>query len=103
MQLFLTLLSMCLPSPDQRVASFCTLTDMHPEQDLEGAQELPLCVDPGSSKDFMDPAGYVTPVVCLLPMSRPQQLTEAQPRAARKLFHLSSPSPEGPREGTEQA
>lgn len=70
MQLFLTLLSMCLPSPDQRVASFCTLTDMHPEQDLEGAQELPLCVDPGSSKDFMDAAGYVTPVVCLLPMSQ---------------------------------
>ncbi|XP_070327191.1 signal-induced proliferation-associated 1-like protein 2 isoform X5 [Odocoileus virginianus] len=46
---------------DQRVASFCTLTDMHPEQDLEGAQELPLCVDPGSSKDFMDPAGERSP------------------------------------------
>ncbi|KAJ8787362.1 hypothetical protein J1605_005767 [Eschrichtius robustus] len=42
---------------DQRVASFCTLTDMHPEQDLEGAQELPLCVDPGSGKDFMDATG----------------------------------------------
>ncbi|XP_055281778.1 signal-induced proliferation-associated 1-like protein 2 isoform X2 [Moschus berezovskii] len=46
---------------DQRVASFCTLTDMHPEQDLEGAQELPLCVDPGSSKDFMDPARERSP------------------------------------------
>ncbi|XP_065778381.1 signal-induced proliferation-associated 1-like protein 2 isoform X4 [Muntiacus reevesi] len=46
---------------NQRVASFCTLTDMHPEQDLEGAQELPLCVDPGSSKDFMDPAGERSP------------------------------------------
>ncbi|XP_044797956.2 signal-induced proliferation-associated 1-like protein 2 isoform X3 [Bubalus bubalis] len=46
---------------DQRVASFCTLTDMHPEQDLEGAQELPLCVDPGSGKDFMDPAGERSP------------------------------------------
>lgn len=60
----------CLPFPDQRVASFCALTDMHPEQDLDGAQELPLCVDPGSGKDFMDPAGYVSPVVCLLPMSQ---------------------------------
>lgn len=46
---------------DQRVASFCTLTDMHPEQDLEGAQELPLCVDPGRGKDFMDPAGERSP------------------------------------------
>ncbi|XP_032465095.1 signal-induced proliferation-associated 1-like protein 2 isoform X4 [Phocoena sinus] len=46
---------------DQRVASFCTLTDMHPEQDLEGAQELPLCVDPGSGKDFMDAAGGRSP------------------------------------------
>eukprot|EP00070_Physeter_catodon_P030168 XP_028337062.1 signal-induced proliferation-associated 1-like protein 2 [Physeter catodon] len=46
---------------DRRVASFCTLTDMHPEQDLEGAQELPLCVDPGSGKDFMDATGGRSP------------------------------------------
>lgn len=51
----------CLPSSDQRVASFCTLTDMQHGQDLEGAQEPPLCVDPGSGKDFMDTAGYVSP------------------------------------------
>lgn len=51
----------CLPSSDQRVASFCTLTDMQHGQDLEGAQEPPLCVDPGSSKDFMDATGYVSP------------------------------------------
>lgn len=70
---------------------------MHPEQDLEGAQELPLCVDPGRGKDFMDPAGYVSPGVCLFPGPRPQQLTETQPKAARKPFHLSSPSP-----GTEE-
>ncbi|KAB1271057.1 Signal-induced proliferation-associated 1-like protein 2 [Camelus dromedarius] len=43
---------------DQRVASFCTLTDMRQGQDLEGAPELPLCVDPGSGKDFMDTTGY---------------------------------------------
>lgn len=30
-------------------------------QDLEGAQELPLCVDPGSGKEFMDTTGYVSP------------------------------------------
>ncbi|XP_040098672.1 signal-induced proliferation-associated 1-like protein 2 isoform X1 [Oryx dammah] len=46
---------------DQRVASFCTLTDMHPEQDLEGAQELPLCVNTGSGQDFLDPAGERSP------------------------------------------
>lgn len=84
MQLFLTLLSMCLPSPDQRVASFCTLTDMHPEQDLEGAQELPLCVDPGSSKDFMDPAGYVTPVVCLLPMSQAPAINRSSAQSSQE-------------------
>lgn len=46
---------------DQRVASFCTLTDLQHGQDLEGAQELPLCVDPGSSKEFMDSAGERSP------------------------------------------
>ncbi|PNJ43531.1 SIPA1L2 isoform 2 [Pongo abelii] len=46
---------------DQRVASFCTLTDMQHGQDLEGAQELPLCVDPGSGKEFMDTTGERSP------------------------------------------
>ncbi|KAM6176617.1 signal-induced proliferation-associated 1-like protein 2 isoform 2-T2 [Erethizon dorsatum] len=46
---------------DQRVASFCTLTDLQHRQDLEGAPELPLCVDPGSSKEFMDAAGERSP------------------------------------------
>jgi len=46
---------------DQRVASFCTLTDMQHGQDLEGAPEPPLCVDPGSSKDFMDATGERSP------------------------------------------
>ncbi|XP_040480129.1 signal-induced proliferation-associated 1-like protein 2 isoform X3 [Ursus maritimus] len=46
---------------DQRVASFCTLTDMQHGQDLEGAQEPPLCVDPGSGKDFMDATGERSP------------------------------------------
>ncbi|XP_064343943.1 signal-induced proliferation-associated 1-like protein 2 isoform X1 [Camelus dromedarius] len=46
---------------DQRVASFCTLTDMRQGQDLEGAPELPLCVDPGSGKDFMDTTGEQSP------------------------------------------
>ncbi|XP_045639649.1 signal-induced proliferation-associated 1-like protein 2 isoform X2 [Ursus americanus] len=46
---------------DQRVASFCTLTDMQHSQDLEGAQEPPLCVDPGSGKDFMDATGERSP------------------------------------------
>ncbi|XP_008589970.1 PREDICTED: signal-induced proliferation-associated 1-like protein 2 [Galeopterus variegatus] len=41
---------------DQRVASFCTLTDMQHGPDLEGAQELPLCVDPG-----LDIAGERSP------------------------------------------
>lgn len=54
--------SFCVsPSADQRVSSFCTLTDMHHRQGLEGAQELPLCVDPGSGKDFLDTTGYVSP------------------------------------------
>lgn len=39
---------------DQRVASFCTLTDLQHGQDLEGAPELSLCVDPTSGKEFMD-------------------------------------------------
>ncbi|XP_048223336.1 LOW QUALITY PROTEIN: signal-induced proliferation-associated 1-like protein 2 [Perognathus longimembris pacificus] len=46
---------------DQRVASFCTLTDLQHGQDLEGAPELPLCVDPSSSKEFMDTAGERSP------------------------------------------
>ncbi|XP_026902792.1 signal-induced proliferation-associated 1-like protein 2 isoform X1 [Acinonyx jubatus] len=46
---------------DQRVASFCTLTDMQHGQDLEGTQEPALCVDPGSSKDFMDATGERSP------------------------------------------
>ncbi|XP_078290352.1 signal-induced proliferation-associated 1-like protein 2 isoform X5 [Panthera onca] len=46
---------------NQRVASFCTLTDMQHGQDLEGAQEPALCVDPGSSKDFMDATGERSP------------------------------------------
>ncbi|XP_066092286.1 signal-induced proliferation-associated 1-like protein 2 isoform X2 [Saccopteryx bilineata] len=48
-------------SLDQRVASFCTLTDMQHGQGLDEAQELPLCVDPGSSKDFMDATGERSP------------------------------------------
>lgn len=39
-------------------------------QGLEGAQELPLCVDPGTDKDFMDTAGYVSPCGSL-PSSAP--------------------------------
>ncbi|XP_039706318.1 signal-induced proliferation-associated 1-like protein 2 isoform X3 [Pteropus medius] len=46
---------------DQRVASFCTLSDLQHGQGLEGAQELPLCVDPSSDKDFMDTAGERSP------------------------------------------
>lgn len=46
---------------DQRVASFCPLADMQHGQDLEGAQDLPLCVDPGSGKDFMDATGVQSP------------------------------------------
>lgn len=46
---------------DQRVASFCTLTDMQHGEDLEGAQEPPLCVDPGSGKEFMDTTGERSP------------------------------------------
>ncbi|XP_027626660.1 signal-induced proliferation-associated 1-like protein 2 [Tupaia chinensis] len=42
---------------DQRVASFCTLADMQHGQDLEGAPELPLCVDAASGKEFLDAAG----------------------------------------------
>ncbi|XP_047376198.1 signal-induced proliferation-associated 1-like protein 2 isoform X2 [Sciurus carolinensis] len=46
---------------DQRVASFCTLTGLQHGQDLEGAQELPLCADPGSGKEFLDSAGERSP------------------------------------------
>ncbi|KAM8817830.1 signal-induced proliferation-associated 1-like protein 2 isoform 1-T1 [Rhynchonycteris naso] len=46
---------------DRRVASFCTLTDMQHGQGLDETQELPLCVDPGSSKDFMDATGERSP------------------------------------------
>lgn len=53
--------SFCFPSPDQRVASFCTLTDMQHGQDLEGTEELPLCVDSGNGKDFMDSTGERSP------------------------------------------
>ncbi|XP_042542152.1 signal-induced proliferation-associated 1-like protein 2 isoform X2 [Dipodomys spectabilis] len=44
---------------DQRVASFCTLTDLQHGQDLEEAPELTLCVDSG--KEFMDTAGERSP------------------------------------------
>lgn len=56
------LLSVCFSSPDQRVASFCTLTDLQHGQELEGAPELSLCVDPTSGKEFMDTPGYVNPL-----------------------------------------
>nr|XP_045005266.1 signal-induced proliferation-associated 1-like protein 2 isoform X2 [Jaculus jaculus] len=46
---------------DQRVASFCTLTDLQHGQELEGASELPLCVDPASGKEFMDTPGERSP------------------------------------------
>ncbi|XP_036042903.1 signal-induced proliferation-associated 1-like protein 2 isoform X1 [Onychomys torridus] len=46
---------------DQRVASFCTLTDLQHGQDLEGAPELSLCVDPTSGKEFMDTPGERSP------------------------------------------
>uniref|UniRef100_A0A5F9D3P2 Signal induced proliferation associated 1 like 2 n=1 Tax=Oryctolagus cuniculus TaxID=9986 RepID=A0A5F9D3P2_RABIT len=46
---------------DQRVASFCTMTDMQHGQELEGDQELPLCVDPDSGKEFMDTTGERSP------------------------------------------
>ncbi|XP_053461830.1 signal-induced proliferation-associated 1-like protein 2 isoform X3 [Nycticebus coucang] len=46
---------------DQRVVPFCTLTDLQHGQGLEGAQELPLCVDPGSGKEFMDTSGERSP------------------------------------------
>ncbi|KAK7816160.1 hypothetical protein U0070_023643 [Myodes glareolus] len=47
--------------PYQRVASFCTLTDLQHGQDLEGAPELSLCVDPTSGKEFMDASGERSP------------------------------------------
>lgn len=75
---------------------------MHPEQDLEGAQELPLCVDPGSGKDFMDAAGYVTPVDRLPPMSRAPVVNRdsAQPRPQPgNHFHLPSPALQDPEKG----
>ncbi|XP_038168705.1 signal-induced proliferation-associated 1-like protein 2 isoform X1 [Arvicola amphibius] len=46
---------------DQRVASFCALTDLQHGQDLEGAPELSLCVDPTSGKEFMDASGERSP------------------------------------------
>lgn len=46
---------------DQRVASFCTLTDLQHGQDLERAPELSLCVDPTSGKEFMDASGERSP------------------------------------------
>lgn len=75
---------------------------MHPEQDLEGAQELPLCVDPGSGKDFMDAAGYVTPVGRLPPVSQAPVVNRdsAQPRPQPgNHFHLPSPALQDPEKG----
>ncbi|XP_055473521.1 signal-induced proliferation-associated 1-like protein 2 isoform X2 [Psammomys obesus] len=46
---------------DQGVASFCTLTDLQHGQELEGAPELSLCVDPTSGKEFMETAGDRSP------------------------------------------
>ncbi|XP_040823931.1 signal-induced proliferation-associated 1-like protein 2 isoform X2 [Ochotona curzoniae] len=46
---------------DQRMASFCTMTDMQHGQELEGDQDLPLCVDPSSGKEFMDASGEHSP------------------------------------------
>lgn len=37
------------------------MTDMQHGQELEGDQDLPLCVDPSSGKEFMDASGYVSP------------------------------------------
>ncbi|XP_021504094.1 signal-induced proliferation-associated 1-like protein 2 isoform X2 [Meriones unguiculatus] len=46
---------------DQGVASFCTLTDLQHGQELEGAPELSLCVDPTSGKEFMETPGDRSP------------------------------------------
>lgn len=46
--------------PDQRVAAFCTLTDMQRAQGLEDGPELPLCMEPGG-QEFLDATGYVSP------------------------------------------
>ncbi|ELK34159.1 Signal-induced proliferation-associated 1-like protein 2 [Myotis davidii] len=48
------------PYLDQRVAAFCTLTDMQRAQGLEGAPELPLCVEPGG-QEFLDATGEPSP------------------------------------------
>ncbi|KAM6219394.1 signal-induced proliferation-associated 1-like protein 2 isoform 2-T2 [Rhynchocyon petersi] len=45
---------------DQRVASFSTMNEIQHMPDLEGAQELPLCLDPGSGKGFLDATGERT-------------------------------------------
>ncbi|KAM8952214.1 signal-induced proliferation-associated 1-like protein 2 isoform 2-T2 [Pelodytes ibericus] len=46
---------------DQRVESFCTLNDMQREQGFKGSQELPMCSDSASGKDFDEPARQNTP------------------------------------------
>ncbi|XP_059533642.1 signal-induced proliferation-associated 1-like protein 2 isoform X1 [Myotis daubentonii] len=48
------------PYLDQRVAAFCTLTDMQRAQGLEGTPELPLCMEPGG-QEFLDATGEPSP------------------------------------------
>ncbi|XP_021151817.2 signal-induced proliferation-associated 1-like protein 2 isoform X2 [Columba livia] len=49
------------PFLDQRVASFCTLSDMQQAEGLEGTQELPLDESPTDGKDFLEAAGEHVP------------------------------------------
>ncbi|XP_010120160.1 PREDICTED: signal-induced proliferation-associated 1-like protein 2, partial [Chlamydotis macqueenii] len=49
------------PFLDQRVASFCTLSDMQQAQGLEGTQELPLDESPTDGKDFLEATGEHAP------------------------------------------
>lgn len=97
---FLTL-PPCVSPADQRVASFCTLTDMRHAPGLEGAQELSLCVDPGSGKDFLDPAGYVNPVGPLLPLPRaPGETGISSLQTARRPWPRGHQNPEKGQGGT---
>ncbi|XP_010082982.1 PREDICTED: signal-induced proliferation-associated 1-like protein 2, partial [Pterocles gutturalis] len=45
----------------QRVASFCTLSDMQQARGLEGTQELPLDESPTEGKDFLEATGEHAP------------------------------------------
>ena len=104
LQLFLTFLSVCVfPAQTREWRPSAPWRTCTPSRTWKGPRSCLCASILAAAKISWTQLGMWPLWRASFPCPRPQQLTEAQPRAARKPFPLSSPSPEGPGEGTERA